>query len=132
MAGTFGYELDPAKMTPEEKEEVKEQLRTYRKYAALIQQGDYYRLSNPFEAQYGAWMFVSEDQSQALLNVVMLEMHGNMTVNYIKLKGLDPKASYKCDVTGKVYSGAALMRAGIPMPVELGEYLAYQMEFQKM
>jgi alpha-galactosidase len=132
MAGTFGYELDPAKMTPEEKEEVKEQLRTYRKYAALIQQGDYYRLSNPFEAQYGAWMFVSEDQSQALLNVVMLEMHGNMTVNYIKLKGLDPKASYKCNVTGKIYSGAALMRAGIPMPVELGEYLAYQMEFQKM
>ena len=29
--------------------------------------------------------------------------------------------------TGKTYNGAALMEAGIPMPVEMGEFKAYQM-----
>ena len=27
----------------------------------------------------------------------------------------------------KIYNGAALMEAGIPMPVEMGEFKAYQM-----
>lgn len=131
MAGTFGYELNPEKLSEEEKEEIKEQLKQYRKYAGLIQQGDYYRLSNPFEDAYAAWMFVSEDRKQALLNVVMLEIHGNMTVNYVKLKGLEPDAVYEDAKSGKCYYGSALMGAGMPMPVEMGEYLAYQIELNK-
>lgn len=128
MAGTFGYELAPAKLSGEEKEEIKEQIVQYKKYAELIQQGNYYRLSNPFQDAYGAWMFVSEDEKQVLLNVVMLEIHGNMTVNYVKLKGLKPDAVYEEVNTGRSYSGAALMKAGMPMPVQMGEYLAYQIE----
>lgn len=129
MAGTFGYELDPGKLEEWEKDRIREQNRQYKKYAELIQKGDYYRLSDPFEDQYGAWMFVSEDQKRALLNVVMLEVHGNMTVNYVRLKGLEPKALYEDTASGKCYYGAALMEAGLPLPVEMGEYRAYQMEF---
>lgn len=130
MAGTFGYELDPGKMTEEEKEEVKEQMKQYKKYAKLIQTGDYYRLSNPFQDALAAWMFASEDGEQAFINVVMLEIHGNMTVNYVKLKGLRPDALYEDVETGRCYYGSALMEAGIPMPVKMGEYLAYQMELR--
>lgn len=131
MAGTFGYELAPEKLSKEEKEEIKEQIRQYRKYAMLIQTGNYYRLSDPFSEPYAAWMFVSEDGQQALVNVVMLEIHGNMTVNYVKLKGLLADALYEDAATGKCYYGSALMEAGIPMPVEMGEYLAYQIELRK-
>lgn len=131
MAGTFGYELAPEKLSKEEKEEIKEQIRQYRKYAMLIQTGKYYRLSDPFSEPYAAWMFVSEDGQQALVNVVMLEIHGNMTVNYVKLKGLLADALYEDVTTGKCYYGSALMEAGIPMPVEMGEYLAYQIELRK-
>lgn len=131
MAGSFGYELNPGTLDGEEKEEIKEQIRQYKRYAGLIQKGSYYRLSDPFQDAYGAWMFLSGDGSQALVNVVMLEIHGNMTVNYVKLKGLDPEAIYEETKSGRCCAGSALMNAGIPIPVELGEYLSYQIEFRK-
>jgi alpha-galactosidase len=128
--GGFGYELDPGTMTEEEKEEVKQQIVQYRKYAELIRTGDYYRLSDPFCDPYVSWLIISQDGRQALLSVVMLEIHGNMKVNYVKLKGLEREALYEEQNTGRSFYGSALMEAGLPMPVELGEYRAYQIELQ--
>ena len=127
MAGTFGYELNLGKLSEEEKEEIRSQVEEYRKFAPLIQTGLYYRLSDPSKEEYAAWAFVSEDQKEVLLNVVMQEIHGNMTVNYVNLQGLKCSAVYRDTETGKTYNGAALMEAGIPMPVEMGEFKAYQM-----
>ena len=97
-----------------------------KKYAQLVQNGLYYRLSNPFAEEIGAWEFVSEDGKEVLVNVVMLEIHGNMTVNYVKMKGLCAGQFYKDSNTGKIYPAEALMEVGIPMPLEFGEYKAYQ------
>ena len=127
MAGTFGYELNLGKLSEEEKLEIRLQVEEYRKFAPLIQTGLYYRLSDPAREEYAAWAFVSEDQKEVLLNVVLQEIHGNMTVNYVKLQGLKCSAIYRDTETGKSYNGAALMEAGIPMPVEMGEFKAYQM-----
>ena len=76
-------------------------------------------------------MFVSEDMERALVNVVMLEIHGNMTVNYVKLNCLEASALYEDIAAGQWYHGNALMEAGVPMPVEMGEYLAYQIELRR-
>ncbi len=131
MAGTFGYELDPGKLSEEEKEEVREQVRQFKKHAPLIYHGDYYRLSDPFRDAFGAWMFVSEDRSSALLSAVMLEIHGNMPVQYVRLKGLKPEAVYEDARSHQCYLGAALMNAGLPLPVRLEEYAAYQIELNE-
>ena len=130
MAGTFGYELNLGKLSEEEKQEIRLQVEEYRKFAPLIQTGLYYRLSDPAREEYAAWAFVSEDQKEVLLNVVLQEIHGNMTVNYVKLQGLKCSAIYRDTETGKIYNGAALMEAGIPMPVEMGEFKAYQMHLE--
>lgn len=130
MTGAFGYELSLGRLTKEEKEQVKDQIRQYKTYERLISGGDYYRLSDPFRDSYAAWMFVSEDQRTVLLHVVMLEIHGNMTVSYVKLRGLLPDASYEETESKKCYQGSALMRVGIPLPVEMKEYPAYQFIFQ--
>lgn len=129
MAGTFGYELDLGKMTGEEKEEVKEQIIRYRKFAPLIQNGRYYRLTNPMAEEAGAWAFVSEDRSKALVNIVLQEMHGNMTNCYIRLKGLLPGRYYLDEESKKRYPSDALMQVGLPIPIELGEFRAYQIYF---
>ena len=126
MAGTFGYELDLQVLNEDAKQKIRSQIQNYHKYAELIQKGEYYRLSDPFCDEIAAWAFVSEDQKEVLLNVVMLETHGNMPVNYVRLRGLCSDMIYENEQTGKRYSGGALMEAGIPMPVESGEYLAYQ------
>ncbi len=130
MAGTFGYELDLGRLSEEEKQEIRRQVADYHRYAPLILNGLYYRLTNPFEQTVGAWQFISKDQSQVLLYAVMLEVHGNMTVDYVKLKGLKSGCMYREQVSGRLYSADALMEAGIPLPVAFGEYDAYQMYFE--
>ncbi len=132
MAGTFGYELDPQKLSAEEKQEIKNQIKEYKKYAPLIQNGLYYRLTNPFSQEVCAWEMVSEDLSEFLVSAVMLEVHGNMTVQYIRLKGLERNCLYQEEGSGKVYASDALMETGIPLPVEMGQYQAYQMYFHKI
>lgn len=132
MAGTFGYELDPKQLSEEEKQELKEQIKIYRRYADLIQNGLYYRLNDPTVEEVGAWEFVSEDKSEALFNAVVLHVHGNMTVNYVRLKGLKEGCMYKEESSGNVYAADALMEAGIPLPVKMGDYQAYQMHFVKV
>lgn len=131
MAGSFGFELDPAVLSEEEKQQVKEQVAVYKKYAHLIQQGLYYRLTNPFEQETGAWEFVSNDRSQVLVNAVILQIHGNMTVNYVRLKGLEAHCMYREQESGKLYASDALMETGILLPIQIGEYQAYQMYFEK-
>ena len=126
MAGTFGYELNPALLSDEEKSVIREQVKTYRKHEMLICRGDYYLLSSPFADRCAAWMFVSKDKSQALVNVVRLDIQGNMAAAYVKLKGLKPEAVYIDDQTGKTYTGAALMEIGLLLDFPKTEYEAYQ------
>ena len=47
-------------------------------------------------------------------------------LNYVKMKGLCAGQFYKDSNTGKIYPAEALMEVGIPMPLEFGEYKAYQ------
>ena len=128
-AGTFGYELDLNKLSKEEKEEIRVQIREYKKYARLVQQGLYYRLTNPQTADTGAWGVVSEDGSEVLVQAVTIRQHANMDVSYIKLRGLAENIVYREEESGRTYNSTALMEAGIPVPVELGEYRAYQWHF---
>ena len=126
MAGTFGYELDLGTLSEKEREIVREQIRRYHRYAPLVQKGDYYRLTDPRRDEAAAWMFVAEDQKEALLNVVRLQNHGNMTAVYVRLKGLRPEGIYEDLESGRKCSGSALMEAGIPLPLEEGDYRSYQ------
>ena len=134
MSGTFGYELNLMKLSEEEKQEIREQIEEYKRYAPIIQNGLYYRLSNPTTEEICAWEFVHTDekeQSKVLLNIIMQVIHGNMTVNYVKLQGLEETAVYREEKSGKRYTGAALMYGGMPLPIEPGEYQAYQYCFVK-
>ena len=130
MTGAFGYELSLNRLTQEERQQVKDQIRQYKEYERLISGGDYYRLTDPYKDSCAAWMFVSKDQRTVLLHAVILENHGNMTVSYVRLKGLLPEVFYEEKESKRCYQGAALMQAGIPLPVEMKEYPAYQFLFQ--
>lgn len=129
MAGTFGYELNLQMLSAEEKEEIKEQVAVFKKQNELIQQGTYYRLTNPMEDAMAAWLFVSENKKHALFNVVVLDKQANAGVTFIKLKGLLEGSTYISLVDNREYAADGLMEAGFPIPSTLGEYEAYQVEF---
>ena len=128
MAGSFGYEMDLNLLTEDEKEAVKAQVEDYKKYYDLIHNGDYYRLTSPQgDSGFTAWQFVSGDKTRTLLNLVITHVRANAPDLWFKLRGLDPEKRYRLEENGRIYSGSALMNAGISIPMIMGDYLAVQM-----
>ncbi len=130
MSGTFGYELDLSKLTNENKEEIKEQIKQFNKYYWLIQHGNYYRLTDQnTEDYFTSWEFVSQDKKEILLNMVATHVQANGRFPFVKLQGLDPKGIYVDEASGKKYSGIALMKGGYTFGIVQGDYPAFQLHF---
>ncbi len=133
LFGTFGYELDITKLTPEEKEIVKVQCADYHKYNDLVRNGDFYRLISPFErsCNEAAWACVSEDKSEAILFYGVKSIHPYMP-HTVRLRGLDPNKKYKNSRTGTVYAGSTLMNAGYNFGKKMKDYESYVIHFTEV
>ena len=117
--GTFGFELDLEEMSKEEMEQARYYLERYRRKEHLMQTGDYYRLSDPTKnCGHVLWQYVSKDRRETRVEGVQLRSQANTPVSYVHLKGLIPEAKYRELKTNGLYTGAALMVAGLPLPTE--------------
>lgn len=133
MHGTFGYELDPAKMTDEEMAVCLKQTEIYRKNQELIFSGDYYRLSAPNDGDiFSAWQFVSKDKSHSLVFAVTEDISILDKNYYVHIKGLDPERLYR--VTGKntdmTLSGKALDKVGLLLPHTVPSFTSFIFEIE--
>jgi alpha-galactosidase len=127
MSGTFGYEMDLAKVSDEDKATAARQIADFKAHYALLQQGDYYRLTDPFcDTAFTAWMQVAPDRSEALVSVVTGSTHAALPFMVVLLKGLDPKKQYRVN-GGQVFGGDVLMQVGYPLPPMPGDYQAVQL-----
>ena len=64
--------------------------------------------------------------------MIMLFFHSEANP-YIYLfypQGLDADMKYEDTATGKVYTGAALMKAGLPLPLTTGDYQPIRFTFK--
>ncbi len=128
MSGTFGYEMDLGKCTEAEKAIVKWQTEMFKEHWKLIQEGDYYRLTDPFRnLDYTAWQHVSPDRSEALVSLVTCSTRAAQPFIRLRLKGLDPARKYSVNGSENLYGGDALMYAGYPFPLFSGEYQSVQL-----
>ncbi len=113
LAGAFGYELDLTKLSQAEKALVREQVARSHEWSPVVQDGDFYRLINPFEdANRCAWESVSADQTKAIVTFVVTRCKIHMTTN-LRLRGLDANRKYQETASGHIYSGDTLMNAGL-------------------
>lgn len=111
--GTFGYELDLTQLTPEEREQVREQIRFMKEYREVIQFGTFYRLISPFEnCHITSWMVVSPDKKTALVGYYKILNEVNGAYRRVKLCGLDPDCLYRID-DGICQYGDELMHIGL-------------------
>ncbi len=113
LMGTFGYELDITKLSPEEKAMIPGQVAMYHKYNDLVREGDYYRIASYAEnGKYDCWMVVAKDQSEALVEYTQVFGEPNAHSRKVLLEGLDSDAIYELEGTGEMYSGDILMKGG--------------------
>ena len=129
-AGGFGYELDPAKLGADEKEEISRQIKTYQQYRDLFCNGDFYRLTETDKASHNAWMVVSPDRKMAIMTYVETEPTANGPERSVRLNGLVPELRYKNSINSLCLSGRALMSAGFVLPQLRGNSPAIQVIFQ--
>ena len=123
LAGTFGYELDVTRIPEEDRNMIPKQVEMYHKYNDLVREGDYFRIASYGENHYyDSWMVVSKDKKEALVTFIQVMAEANYHSRRIQLKGLDPHKFYRIEETGAVYSGEALMYAGIHLPRPTGDF----------
>ncbi len=133
MAGTFGYEMDVRMLDETEQEQVRQQIRDYMRYERIIRQGDYYRLTSPWEnAELAVWQFVTKDRRESLVSMVALHSKANPPFRRIRVKGLIEDAEYRIEGDDRVYRGSALMHAGLPVPVLWDDYQSCRFYLRKV
>ena len=111
--GTFGYELDLNKLTAEEQEEVKEQIKFMKQYREVIQFGTFYRLNSPFDGNVTSWMVVSEDKKTAIVSWYRVLNGINLPYSRVQLQGLNSDYCYETVGTQECHFGDELMNIGL-------------------
>ena len=113
MSGQFGYELDLSALSEEDLALAKEQVAFYKKYRHTVQQGDMYRLCDPFREPFAAWEFISPEQDTVLVCTFVIAGNPSIDAKRVRLQGLQPQAVYVDEATGREYSGEFLMQMGV-------------------
>jgi len=97
LCGSFGYELDPRNLTTEELAEIRRYIDLHKKLSPIVIQGDLYRLWSPFTSDSAAWMFVSQDKSEAVAIAVNLRREVGRLLPRLTLRGLAPNKVYQVE-----------------------------------
>lgn len=133
-AGVFGYELDITKMTPEELEQIGEQIAMSKRIQPLVLEGDFYRLRSPYETNECIWQLVSKEKDHVFLmscRVLSVIGRDRRFEPKVCFRGLDPDGEYQDVATGKIYSGALLMYRGITIRYKIEDFTTQTMELRK-
>jgi alpha-galactosidase len=110
MAGVLGIGGNLVKWNEAELEEAKEWIARYKAIRPLVQQGEQYRLRPPSE-EFSAVQYVGGDET-VVLAWLRNQKHGEPQPA-LRLRGLDPAATYTDVETGEVHRGAVLLHHGL-------------------
>ena len=122
-SGRLGMELQPKNLTERERALADRCIRSYKQYRDLVFTGDVYRLASPYEGDYYALMYVSQDQRRAVVYTYCLKYQNRAVgAHAFRMDGLDPARSYKVTElnvdrscwwgSGQVHAGDFLMNGG--------------------
>ncbi len=117
MSGNLGYELDITQYSEDEMDTLRQQIAFYKANRQLIQFGDFYRLKSPFEDNSAAWMFVSTDQTEAIVFYMNILGIPNPMDQHVKLSGLHEAYDYAIEGMEGIFGGDQLMYGGLTLPV---------------
>ena len=109
MQGAYGFEVDPAVLSEEDKVFLRQETAFYTENQDLILKGAFYRLNGG--DSFSTWSFVSEDRKKALIILAFTADDIRQQSVLIRPKGLTENALYRCK--SELRTGNAIMREGI-------------------
>lgn len=118
--GTFGYELDPLKLSDDDKKQIKEINKLIKERHHVVTIGDYYALKSPDQSNYASWMCVTKNKREALVFHFNFRREPTRS-RYIKLKGLDENTYYFNSLTNTISKGEFYMNVGLNISAPLDE-----------
>ena len=122
-SGRLGMELQPKNLTEQERALADRCIKSYKQYRDLVFTGDVYRLASPYDGDYYALMYVSQDQSRAVVFTYCTKYQNRAIGGHpFRMDGLDPARKYKVTElnvnrscwwgSGKTHAGDFLMNGG--------------------
>lgn len=151
MSGTYGYELDATKLSDAERDEIKKEIETFKKYYNLLENGDYYRLIPPTSDSVTVWEQAAKDGNRAIVNIVIHAVRPSPLEVRFYVRGLLDEKRYRVTMVnpedlaklderqkklfgGSILTGRTLRTAGLYVPEEIlrpdtatgSDYPAYQ------
>lgn len=123
MCGVLGVGYDITKWGDKEKEVAREKVARYKEIRETVHKGDHYRLVSPYENNRSVLQFVNKPKSESIVFVYNLAEYPNNAIpetkrpKSVKLRGLQPDASYQIEGVKGVYKGSQLMNIGIEFPL---------------
>lgn len=118
LFGTYGYEMNPNKLSEEEIADLSRIADVYHTYhKSVIEEGTLYHLLSPNQTNWMAMQCVKQEKDVSLV-VVMNRKKEWDRYRFLRLKGLNPDSLYYNDYEKTVATGEYLMNVGINMSNE--------------
>ena len=122
-SGRLGMELQPKNLTERERALADRCIRSYKQYRDLVFTGDVYRLASPYDGDYYALMYVSQDKRRAVVYTYCLKYQNRAVGAHVfRMDGLDPARHYRVMEqnvdrscwwgSGRTHAGDFLMNGG--------------------
>ncbi len=113
--GVFGYELDATALSAAERTEIADQIAFYLRHREVFQFGRFVRLRSPFEGDGNAtaWLSVDEDARAAVVGYYQVLARPVQGPERLRLRGLDPTASYRVTTWPAVADRISAANVGI-------------------
>lgn len=115
MAGSLGIGGDLSQWAPQELEEARGFIATYKRVRPVIQNGLLYRLRSPRAGSVAASQYVARDGSEVVVFTWGHSQQFGETQGSLLLRGLEEEAHYAEAMCGATYSGAYLAQKGLPV-----------------
>lgn len=128
LSGTFGFELDLTKYSPEEIANLHPFVEFYRSHGALLRSGDLYRLCVP-DGHGAAWAIAAADGHEAVVFGVGQVLDGrSLPLPFAMSSQYHATVLATGGGTETVYDGSTLASHGLPLPTlraDLPGYICY-------
>lgn len=122
MCGSFGFELNPAELTAEEREAIPAIMAESDAINPIVIGGDFYRLRLPEESNWPGVQFVSKNGSESVVFAFQQFATIKPAPPPLRLQGLDASARYWNNYDNSTYSGATYMNAGLNLNFDVIDY----------